>query len=65
MKFKKIIDGKTNSEHYKLVLANSAFVYSKFFKPKQNLKDSYNYFVELMKSGKIKNVVEEYKKCIL
>ncbi|MCB9202845.1 MAG: anthranilate phosphoribosyltransferase [Flavobacteriales bacterium] len=60
-----IIDGKTNSEHYKLVLANSAFVYSKFFKPEQNLKDSYNYFVELMKSGKIKNVVDEYKKCVL
>jgi len=56
--FKKILAGDLDTEHYKLVAANAAFVYAKFYNP-MPLKNAYLLMVDTIKSGELKAHFED------
>lgn len=55
-----IIDGKFTSEHYKLVAANAAFIYSNFVED-ISLKEAYKIMIDHIKSGAMRQQIESYK----
>lgn len=56
---KKMMAGNLDTEHYKLVAANAAFIYSKFYNP-MPLKNAYLLMVDTLKSGELEKHFEEY-----
>lgn len=56
-----IIDGKLNTEHYKLVAANAAFIYTQF-KEDIGLKEAFEKMVTHLKTGALRKQLELYKK---
>jgi anthranilate phosphoribosyltransferase len=58
---KKIIEGNPNSEHWKLVAINAAFIYSKFVEPLP-LPEAYQKMEKLIFSGAMTEVLNEYKR---
>ena len=59
-----IINGHTNSAHYKLVLANAAFVYSKFHTAIP-LEQAYKLMEEKMKAGVMNNQLKHYNSSLI
>lgn len=60
----KIINGELDSEHYKLVCANAAFIYTQF-KEDIPLKEAFQKMVTHLKSGALKKQLEAYKSSTL
>jgi anthranilate phosphoribosyltransferase len=56
----KIIDGKLDTEHYKLVAANAAFAYCQF-KESISLKEAFEKMVTHLKTGALRKQLEHYK----
>ncbi len=54
-----LLDGKLNSEHYKLIVANAAFIYAEFEK-EMPLKSAYDMMVETIKSGVLRKQLNAY-----
>jgi anthranilate phosphoribosyltransferase len=57
---KDILAGKLQSEHYKLVAVNAAFIYSKMVE-NIPLPEAYQKMKELLKAGAAGQVLEQYK----
>jgi anthranilate synthase/phosphoribosyltransferase len=55
-----IIEGRTDTEHYKLVAANAAFIYSKFVAALP-LSEAYQKMLALLKQGSLRRQLEQYK----
>jgi len=56
----KMLEGNLDTEHYKLVAANAAFIYSEF-KESMDLKEAYQLMVDTLKSGDLATQLEQYK----
>jgi anthranilate phosphoribosyltransferase len=54
-----IIDGTVSSEHYKLVAANAAFIYTKLIEP-MPLPAAYRKMERLILDGELRDVLERY-----
>ena len=57
-----MISGAPKTEHYKLVAANAAFVYTRFVEDIP-LTDAYNKMVQLIFDGAMGRVLEQYQGC--
>ncbi len=58
-----LLNGELNSENYKLIAANAAFIYANF-KEKMDLKEAYQLMVETMKSGALAEQLKQYNQSI-
>ena len=55
-----MLSGNLNTEHYKLVAVNAAYIYANY-KEEISLKAAYDLMVETMESGALKQHLEAYK----
>ncbi|MCH8903650.1 MAG: anthranilate phosphoribosyltransferase [Bacteroidetes bacterium] len=56
----KIMDGVLDTEHYKLIAANAAFIYAQF-EEDMSLPEAYNKIVKLLRSGRLRKKLNDYK----
>lgn len=54
-----MLNGDLNTEHYKLVAVNAAYIYAEY-QEKMPLEEAYTLMVETMKSGALKKHLQEY-----
>lgn len=57
-----ILDGQTDSQHYKLVAANAAFAYAQF--TGTPLREAYNKMEHTIRDGALRRVLEVYKQTV-
>jgi anthranilate phosphoribosyltransferase len=55
-----MLTGNVFSEHYKLVIANAAFIYHKFVDPAVSLPDAYQTMEALLRSGAMGEQLSQY-----
>lgn len=60
---KEMLNGNLNSEHYKLVAVNSAFIYS-YYKEKMDLKEAYTLMENTIQSGVLKQHLKQYTQIV-
>ncbi len=59
-----LLKGELNSEHYKLIAVNAAFIYANFVR-EMPLPDAYQLMVDTLKSGKLFKHLEKYREAIM